>query len=115
MKCTTVKIGDKIQSLRKNNSMSQEELAAELRINRNCLSRIETGKSEPSIAVVKNISKLFDIDISSLIDMNEEKKSNSEKIKTIAEGCKFLNENDLDFVIRLVSVLRAECVKKNID
>ena len=40
MKCTTVKIGDKIQSLRKNNSMSQEELAAELRINRNCLSRI---------------------------------------------------------------------------
>ena len=45
MKCTTVKIGDKIQSLRKNNSMSQEELAAELRINRNCLSRIETGKS----------------------------------------------------------------------
>ena len=83
MKCTTVKIGDKIQSLRKNNSMSQEELAAELRINRNCLSRIETGKSEPSIAVVKNISKLFDIDISSLIDMDEEKKSNSEKIKTI--------------------------------
>ena len=72
MKCTTVKIGDKIQSLRKNNSMSQEELAAELRINRNCLSRIETGKSEPSIAVVKNISKLFDIDISSLIDMDEE-------------------------------------------
>ena len=67
MKCTTVKIGDKIQSLRKNNSMSQEELAAELRINRNCLSRIETGKSEPSIAVVKNISKLFDIDISSLL------------------------------------------------
>ncbi len=115
MKCTTVKIGDKIQALRKNNSMSQEDLAAELKINRNCLSRIETGKSEPSIAVVKNISKLFDIDISSLIDMDEEKKSNSEKIKTIAEGCKFLNENDLDFVIRLVSVLRAECVKKNID
>lgn len=115
MKCTTVKIGDKIQLLRKNNSMSQEELAAELKINRNCLSRIETGKSEPSIAVVKNLSKLFDIDISSLIDMDEEKKSNNEKIKIIAENCKFLNENDLDFVIRLVSVLRAECVKKNID
>ena len=40
--------GSKIQMLRKNQGMSQETLAAILKINRNNLSRIETGKSEPS-------------------------------------------------------------------
>lgn len=115
MKCTTVKIGDKVQSLRKNHNMSQEFLAAELKINRNCLSRIETGKSEPSIAVIKNLSRIFDIDISTLLDIGEEKKSSSEKIKAITDSLKYLNDNDLDFLIRVVSVLRKEYVKKNME
>ena len=33
-----------------------------LKINRNCLSRIETGKSEPSLSVIRDIAEYFNID-----------------------------------------------------
>ena len=40
-----MKLGEKIKQLRKSKGISQEELAVMLKINRNYLSRIETGKS----------------------------------------------------------------------
>ena len=92
--------------------MSQESLALELNINRNCLSRIETGKSEPSISVVKGISKVFDVDIVSLLDMEKNNGSSQDKIKTIYDGCHFLVDDDLDFLIRLITIMRKEYVKK---
>ena len=108
-----MKLGEKVQLLRKNHNMSQETLAIELNINRNCLSRIETGKSEPSISVVKNISKVFDVDIVSLLDMDNNSESSKEKIKTIYDGCHYLLDDDLDFLIRLISIMRKEYVKKD--
>ena len=42
-----MKLGEKIKYLRKSKGISQEELATMLKINRNFLSRIETGKSDP--------------------------------------------------------------------
>lgn len=44
--------GDKIKYLRKKDNMSQQELANKLKINRNNLSRIETGKSEPNASLI---------------------------------------------------------------
>lgn len=41
-----MKLGEKIKYLRKSKGISQEELATMLKINRNFLSRIETGKSD---------------------------------------------------------------------
>ena len=108
-----MRLGEKVQLLRKNNNMSQETLAVELNINRNCLSRIETGKSEPSISVVKGISKVFDVDIVSLLDMDDNNKSSKDKIKIINDGCHYLVDDDLDLLIRLISILRKEYVKKN--
>lgn len=107
-----MKLGEKVQLLRKNHNMSQESLALELNINRNCLSRIETGKSEPSISVVKGISKVFDVDIVSLLDMKKNNGSSQDKIKTIYDGCHFLVDDDLDFLIRLITIMRKEYVKK---
>ena len=109
-----MKLGEKIQLLRKNHNMSQETLAQALKINRNCLSRIETGKSEPSISVIKNLSQIFNIDIVSLLDMDEKKVNSKDKIKIIYEGCHHLVDEDLDFLIRVISVMREEYVKKNI-
>lgn len=48
-----MKLGEKIKSLRKSKGVSQEELAAMLKINRNYLSRVETGKSEPTAGILK--------------------------------------------------------------
>jgi transcriptional regulator with XRE-family HTH domain len=109
-----MKLGEKIQLLRKNHNMSQDSLAQALEINRNCLSRIETGKSEASVSVIKKLAKIFDIDIISLLDIEEKKESSKDKIKAIYNGCHYLMDDDLDFIIRIISVMREEYVKKDI-
>ena len=93
--------------------MSQEKLAAILKINRNYLSRIETGKSEPSVTVLINIAEYFKVDITTLMDMQTKGSNAEEKIKKIVEGCQYLMDADLDFLIRVISVMREEYVKKD--
>ena len=87
-----MKLGEKIKLLRKGKKISQEELANMLKINRNYLSRIETGKSEPTSSVLKNIAKIFNIDLNSLLDINNNDIENTDKIKYIVENCKYLND-----------------------
>ena len=106
--------GEKLQLLRKNNGISQEELSNLVNINRNCISRIETGKSDASITQAKDISDFFGVDIKSMIYSKEQGLSNTEKIKIISENCKYLNEDDLNLIIRMISVLRKEYVKNNL-
>ena len=63
-----MKLGEKIKQLRKSKGISQEELAFMLKINRNYLSRIETGKSEPTSSILKNIAEIFSVDLNSLLE-----------------------------------------------
>ena len=105
-----MKLGEKIKLLRKSKKISQEDLAGMLKINRNYLSRIETGKSEPNATVLKNIAKIFNIDLNSLLDVKEDNE-NSDKIKYIIENCKYLNDKDLDFIDRIIIVMKEEYVK----
>lgn len=105
-------IGEKIKYLRKSINMSQQELANELKINRNNLSRIETGKSEPNASLITKIATLFEIDANSLLDIKYNKSLHEDKIKYIIENCKMLPENDLDFIIRIITVLNQEYVKR---
>lgn len=105
--------GSKVQMLRKNNNLSQEKLAVILNINRNYLSRIETGKSEPSLSVLKSIVEYFKVDVNTLMDIHNDSSKSEEKIKKIADNCQYLLDSDLDFIIRMISVMREEYVKKN--
>ena len=103
--------GKKIQLLRKNHNLSQENLASILKINRNHLSRMETGKTEPSLSILRDIAEYFQIDITTLMDVRVNSSNTEEKIKKITEGCQYLMDDDLDFLIRIISVMRAEYVK----
>ena len=103
--------GDKVKLLRKKHDLSQENLAAILKINRNCLSRIETGKSEPSLSVIRDIAEFFNVDVASLMDIQKEKLDAKDKIKKIVDGFQYLIDNDLDFLVRIISVMREEYVK----
>lgn len=108
-----MKLGEKIKLIRKSKGISQEELASTLKINRNFLSRIETGKSEPTASILKNIAKLFNIDLNSLLDVKNIPTDSDDKIKYITENCKNSNEKDIDFIIRIISVMKEEYVKIN--
>ena len=107
------KLGEKIKQLRKSKGISQEELASTLKINRNFLSRIETGKSEPTASMLKNIAKIFNVDLNSLLDVKSLPSDNSNKLKYITDNCKYLDEKDIDFIIRIISIMKEEYVKVN--
>ena len=108
-----MKLGEKIKYLRKSKGISQEDLAIMLKINRNYLSRIETGKSEPTSGILKNIAQIFSIDLNSLLDISTGENQNTEKLKYIMENCKYLHDKDLDFIVRVITIMREEYVKIN--
>lgn len=108
-----MEFGNKVQTLRKSHNISQENLAGILKINRNYLSRIETGKSEPTLSIIKDIANYFKVDVASLMDMNNDSSDTKGKIKIITEECNYLLNSDLDFIIRMISVMREEYVKKD--
>lgn len=108
-----MKLGEKIKEIRKSKNISQETLATMLKVNRNYLSRIETGKSEPSSTILKHIAEIFNIDLNTLLDINTDVLEKNEKINYITESCKSLHEKDLDFLMRIVSVMKEEYVKIN--
>ena len=107
-----MEFGSKVQTMRKSHNISQENLAAHLNINRNYLSRIETGKSEPTLTIIKDIANYFKVDVVSLMNMTNDKYNKKDKIKIITEECNYLLDSDLDFIIRMISVMREEYVKK---
>lgn len=56
-----MKLSDKILSLRKQNGMSQEELAEKLNVSRQAISRWEVGSAQPDASNVLQLSKLFGV------------------------------------------------------
>lgn len=63
-----VEIGKYIANLRTKANMSQQELADALYITHQAVSKWETGRSLPSIDVLVNLTKLFNITIDELIN-----------------------------------------------
>jgi len=73
-------LGEKIQQLRKEKGMSQEQLAAQLTISRQAISKWELGESIPDTENIIQLSKLFSVSTDYLL--NDEFDSNA---KTIIE------------------------------
>ena len=68
---------EKLQQLRKSKSLTQEELAAALFVSRTAISKWESGRGYPNIDSLKQLSKLFNVSIDSLLS--------GEDLLTIAE------------------------------
>lgn len=72
---------EKLQELRKNRKLTQEELAEILYVSRTAISKWESGRGYPSIDSLKQIALFFEVTIDDLLS--------SEKLLTIA-----MQEND---------------------
>ena len=107
-------LGEKIKRLRKLNDMSQQQLADYLEINRNYLSRIETNKSDPTTSIIIKLTHLFEINVNSLLGLNNNTSKREEKQKYINENCASLSDEDLDFIIRIINIMKEEYVKRDI-
>lgn len=83
-----MEIGKKITVLRKNNKLSQEDLAEKLGVTRQTISKWELGQTYPSINQAKELSKIFNISLDELVNNDiknllVEKTSNTEKLAGI--------------------------------
>ncbi len=58
---------DVIAKLRKEHSLSQDELAAKLFVTRQAVSRWENGDTTPNVDTLKSLSALFDVSINTLL------------------------------------------------
>ncbi|MBQ7873971.1 MAG: helix-turn-helix transcriptional regulator [Oscillospiraceae bacterium] len=61
-------ISNNIKSLRRKNSITQEELAEKLSVTRQAVSNWENGKTEPDIEMLIKIAQIFDVSIDELVD-----------------------------------------------
>lgn len=60
-------IGDNISALRKQNNMSQEELAEQLNVSRQAISNWERSKTQPDISTITKMSTLFGTNIDNMV------------------------------------------------
>ncbi|MEG1648104.1 MAG: helix-turn-helix transcriptional regulator [Bacilli bacterium] len=72
-------IGKFIKDLRTKNKLSQSELAKQLNVTSQAISKWENGRGIPDIEMLKKLSEIFKVDISELSDGKENKK-NKKKI-----------------------------------
>ena len=85
-------IGKTIESIRKSKGMTQDELASILFVSRQAISKWETGKGMPSIEVLIELTRLFDVSIDALIDGKDLSKENiKEQFSQLPRAAVFAN------------------------
>ncbi len=66
-----MEFNEKLQELRKQRGLTQEELAASLFVSRAAVSKWESGRGYPSIDSLREIAKFFSVSIDELLSSNE--------------------------------------------
>ncbi len=88
-----MEFNEKLQQLRRNHNLTQEQLAEQLYVSRTAISKWESGRGYPNIESLKCISKLFSVTIDELLSSDElitlaetENRSNLKKIYMVSAG-----------------------------
>ena len=69
MDCT--RFGNKLTYYREKNDMTEKDLARKLHVTTGTVVKLELSEKEPSMALVSRISRLFGVDFSQYLDMDE--------------------------------------------
>ena len=64
-----IKIGERIRDLRELKGISQQNLAAICNFEKANLSRLEAGRTNPTVATLYKISQALDISVSELVNV----------------------------------------------
>ena len=88
-----MEFNEKLQELRKNKGLTQEELANDLYVSRTAISKWESGRGYPNIDSLKAISKYFSVSLDDLLSSEEildvaenEHKVKEQRIQDIVYG-----------------------------
>lgn len=88
-----MEFNEKLQQLRKEKELTQEQLAEKLFVSRTAISKWESGKGYPNIDSLKSISKFFSVSIDDLLSSEElislaksENRTNINKVFSLVFG-----------------------------
>ena len=90
-----MEFNEKIQELRKNKGLTQEELAEVLFVSRTAISKWESGRGYPNIDSLKEIAKFFEVTVDELL-------SGDELLTIAAEDTKQKEKHFIDLVFGLL-------------
>lgn len=79
------KIGSFVRELRKEQRITQEDLAEKLNVSSRTISRWETGSNMPDISLLIEIADFFDVSIPEIINGERKSEKMDEEVKEVAE------------------------------
>ena len=83
-------IGDNIKTIRKAKNLSQKEVIVAINMGAAQYSRIESGKTEPSISTIERIAKALGVNLSELFASNEDFNEVNSYDKTLMEKVRLM-------------------------
>ncbi|MBQ6816421.1 MAG: helix-turn-helix transcriptional regulator [Clostridia bacterium] len=111
-----MEFGEKLQNLRKNKGITQEELAQNLFVSRTAVSKWESGRGYPGIDSIKEIANFFSVSIDELLSSEKilsiavkENKQNIQKICSLIFGVL-----DLFTLLLIILPLYPNAVQQNV-
>ena len=101
-----INLGEHIKTLRNERGLQQKQVAVEVGIDQSNYSKIENGKREPSVYILKKLADLFGVTVDYIIEPNTdlpkeviiEDKAAQEQLRLITE----LEEEDRAMVFRMI-------------
>ena len=109
--------GENLRALRKSLGYSQERMAEVLKSNQTNISGWELGYRTPTFETIKQIAKIFNVPVSSLISLETSGYADDEdrelldiiktnpKIREIVDKTRYLSNADLNMLLDMVGAL----------
>ena len=104
---------EKLQELRKQKGMTQEELAEKLYVSRTAVSKWESGRGYPSIESLKAIARFFSVTVDQILSSDEALSIAEENQKQIEKHFKDLIFGILDICMSLLLFLPLFAYRSN--
>ena len=99
-------LGKNIRALRKSKNMTQEQLAENIGVSFQAVSRWENSITYPDIEIIPTIARLFGVSTDELFGIPEEKKKS--EFKVLMKEIDELGENDSERALQIIRDVRAE-------
>lgn len=108
---TTQHVANKIKELRHNfrpGGLSQEELAKELEVKTNTISRWETGVYKPKLKDLDRLAHFFGVSISTFFPDDTGDQNYSEPVNALMRAAKELPPDDIEVLRQFAELKRAQ-------
>ena len=104
-------LSDNLKKLRKENNLSQEELADKLNVSRQSVSKWESGSAYPEMDKMIQLCKIFNVNIDELLNQDIKEVKNNKQVKN---NINVFVDSFLDYVTKTVDMFSSMTFKSKV-